>query len=111
MEVLVAVQANALLMHWLDYMKQKIETRRWATPGDLYHNARMRYVYNTTGPSAMGRFLRLKANKAEFKQLQYLHINRPEKATVLTFHDRQAYDVISYQSLSYATKDYTQPHL
>ena len=109
MEVLVAAQANALLVHWMDYMKEQIGQKRWAKPGEFYNTARMRYVYNTTGPAAMERFLRLKANKAEFKQLQYLHINRPEKATVLTFHDKQAYDVISYQSMSYGTKETSQP--
>ena len=109
MEVLVAVQANALLLQWLEYMKQRIAKTPFERPGCFYHNARMRYVYNTTGPAAMGRFLRLTANQTEFKQLQYLHINRPEKATVMTFHDKQAYDVISFQSMSYETKALSQP--
>ena len=57
----------------------------------------------------MRRFLRLPANKAAFKQLQYVHIYRSENANELTWHDQTAYDVISYTSMSYRTKAMAVP--
>ena len=77
MEVLVAAEANALSLRWLEFMQLQIADKPFDKPKSFWRVAKMRYVYQTTGPSAMRRFLRLPANKAEFKQLQYLHINRP----------------------------------
>ena len=109
MEVLIAAQGNAMLPRWLEFMKLQIANKPFMVPTSFWHNAKMRYVYNTTGPSGMRRFLRLKANKEQVKLLQYLHINRPEKAKELTFHGKKAYDVISHQSMSYKTNAVSLP--
>ena len=109
MEVLVAAEANALSLRWLEFMQLQIADKPFDKPKSFWRVAKMRYIYQTTGPSAMRRFLRLPANKAEFKQLQYLHINRPEKAKELTLHDKKAYDAISFQSMSYRTKAVSLP--
>ena len=41
--------------------------------------------------------------------MQYVHINRAEKANELILHEKKAYDVISCQSMSYRTKAVSLP--
>ena len=66
----------------------------------------MRYVFNTTGPYAMRRFLNLPANAAKLQKLKYLECNYFKDAASLNENQKRVLDVISYPSQSYFTKEH-----
>ena len=64
----------------------------------------MRYVYHTTGPRSMKRFLSLPSNRHIVATMKYLELNDFKQAAYLTTNDKRCFDVITYESNSYFTK-------
>ena len=55
MEVIVASEGNAVLLDWLAYIRDQIACKPYDDKSSFYYNAKMRYVFNTTGPYSMRR--------------------------------------------------------
>ena len=111
MEVIVGAPGNAIFIRWLDYIAEEIQKKSYAR-GSFWHKAKMRYIFQTTGPYCMRRFFRLPCN-AEWlaaKSLHYLECNHFKAADRLTVVDKRAFDVLSYPSQSYFT-DATAIHV
>ena len=105
MEVLSAAPRNSVLVRWLDYMKTQISEKEFDGVNSFWRNAKMRYVFHTTGPLALARFLKLPANKECVAKIHLYHMNRPEEAATMTQVQKNIYDVITHQSMSYATTE------
>ena len=104
MEVIVGTPGNAIFIRWLNYIAEQIQKKSYDR-GSFWYNAKMRYIFHTTGPYCMRRFFSLPCN-AEWlaaKRLHYLECNHFKEADRLTVVDKRAFDVISYQSQSYFT--------
>ena len=57
MEVFVASAGEEVLLRWLKHMKAGIAKKKgYKRKASFWNNARMRYIYNTTGPYNMMRF-------------------------------------------------------
>jgi len=105
MEVIVGREGNEIFIRWLDYMMGEIKDKAYRTKKSFWYNARMRYIYNTTGPACLNRFLGLPSN-AEWlsaKNLTYLECNHFKEAHTLTWNQKRKFDVISHESNSYFT--------
>ena len=104
MEVLMSTPGNPILLKWVDYMMSQIDAIDYTLPTSVYKSWRMRYIYQTTGPSAMNRFLNLK----EMKNVEVTHIscNRFRDYNKLTWTQRQSYDVLTRISNSYYTDEF-----
>jgi hypothetical protein len=109
MEVLVATAGNPILMEYLQHIVQEVASRKYET--GFFRHARCRYIYHTTGPSSLARFLKDPSRKAVRRQLIFFELNRPEIANVLSAWAKQSYDVISHFSMSYDTKELQIPVL
>ena len=103
MEVIIGATGNAIFLRWLEHMAQEIRGKDYKDKSSFWYNARMRYVYNTTGPYSMARFFRLPANAEDMRTMKHLRCNFPAEADGLTTLQRRFFDVISYESLSYMT--------
>ena len=104
MEVVIGEQGNPVFIRWLEHIQREIECKPYAKKNSFWYQARMRYVYNTTGPRSMARFLRRPENKANVKTMKYLECNHFKLANSLTKTDERFFDIISYESNSYFTK-------
>lgn len=88
MEVIQSYKSNKLLLLFLDYVKTQIEEKNNI---DIYNTWKARYVYQTTGPYSLNRFLKkMTINK--------FIINEPSKKDLNLNGDE---DFISYPSCSY----------
>ena len=106
MEVIVATRNAEILIGIVNYMVEQIKEKAYHE-GTFWWNARMRYIYHTTGPHCLNRFLRLPCNAlwlAE-KRLRFLKCNHFSQAHKLTEQDKESLDVISFESNSYFTKE------
>jgi len=107
MEVIVGTRGNDFFIRWLNYISQEISNKNYKG-GGFWATAKMRYIYHTTGPKCMNRFLRLACN-AEWlaaKPLHYLQCNHFKDAGELTAQNKRGFDVISYESNSYFTDEH-----
>lgn len=104
MEVIIGEQGNELFVRWLEHIRQEIESKSYSQKSSFWYHAKMRYVYNTTGPMSMTRFLRLPINSFSMDHVKYLECNRFNDALALSNVDRRFFDVISYESNSYFTE-------
>ena len=106
MELLIARAGNPILLAWLDHMGEEITTKPYTNKNSFWFGAKMRYIYHTTGPHSMARFLRLPANKDVYAKLVHVSLNRPvqEGEPALTSTQKRLYEAISYHSCSYLTK-------
>ena len=66
----------------------------------------MRYVFHTTGPYGMNRFLKLPVNAAKLERMKFVECNWFKDAEALNENRKRVFDVISYQSQSYFTKEH-----
>ena len=105
MEVIIGTAGNAVFIDWLDYIRQQLVEKQWRTPGSFWYNAKMRYVFHTTGPYALKRFVNLRCQAQNMKSLKYVECNYFKDEATLSMSRRRLFDVISYQSQSYFTKD------
>lgn len=103
MEVIIGSKGNAIFLRWLEHMAQEIRGKDYGDKSSFWFNARMRYVYNTTGPMSMARFFRLPANAEDMRTMKYLECNWFPEAYQLTALQRRCFDVISHESNSYFT--------
>ena len=88
MEIIQSFKGNKLLLEFLDYVKTQIEEKNKI---EIYKTWKARYVYHTTGPYSLNRFLK---NKYVDKFI----INEPKKNN-LNLNGNE--DFISYPSCSY----------
>jgi len=109
MELLIARAGNPILLAWLDHMAAEIESKTYADKKSFWYGAKMRYIYNTTGPYSMTRFLRLPANKDAYANIVFLNLSSPiqDAGQGLSAAQKRLYDALSYQSISYFTKKQT----
>jgi hypothetical protein len=103
MEVIVAAQGNAIVLDWLEHIRQEIAGKPYKKRSSFWYNAKMRYVYNTTGPISMQRFFRLSANASRLKDMKFLECNHFKNKQSLEPSQHHRFDIISYESNSYFT--------
>ena len=102
MEVLVGALGEPVFLRWLGYIREQIESRSYDE--GVYRTRRMRYVYHTTGPYGMQRFLSLKENKGVRSRMMFLSMNWFKDAPKLTPADWESFDIRTTESNSYFTK-------
>jgi len=103
MEVIIGARENDMLVEIVEYMKQEIASHPY-TKGSFWYLAKMRYIYHTTGPHCLQRFIRTNKDRLTANHLQYLQCNHFKAANRLTVAQMRRFDVISYESNSYFTK-------
>jgi hypothetical protein len=102
MECVIASQGNPIMLEWLSHISNEIKNKMWRRPTDWYHTKRVRYVYHTTGPRSMERFLRSRG-QGPVHGVNYLHCNYFKDESHITPQKRKFFDIISHQSNSYFT--------
>ena len=107
MEVIIGSAGNRVFVDWLDYIRNQIAGKPYADKTSFWYNAKMRYVFNTTGPYSMNRFLKLRSNAATLQNLRWLECNHFEECEVLIENRKRLYDVISFISQSYFSKEHS----
>lgn len=107
MEVIIGSAGNVVFLDWLDYIRDQIAGRPSANKASCWYTRRMRYVFETTGPYSMNRFLKLRSNATTLKSVGFLECNYFKDADALSNVQKRVYDVISYQSQSYFTKEHS----
>ena len=106
MEVLVAEMGASFLLKWLKHMEAQIKERPYTNPASFWHTRRMRYIWNTTGPVSMTRFLEQPVNKGLLARTLFLKMNWFKDEPKLTRQDRLQFEVITAESNSYFTKQH-----
>jgi hypothetical protein len=106
MEVLVGEVRSPFLLGWLDHVCDEIGSKSYRDENSLWYNARMRYIYHTTGPSAMRRFFKKSENRAFMSRVSKLKMNWFKDEPNLTDQDREQFHVITVESRSYETKEH-----
>ena len=104
MEVLVGEVRSPFLLGWLDHVCDEIGSKDYHDKKSLWYNARMRYIYHTTGPMAMRRFLNKPENRTFMSRVSKLNMNWFKDEPKLTDQDREQFHVITVESRSYETK-------
>ena len=102
MEVLVGKVNHPLLWKWLHYMVSEMERLPYSR--GFWRTARKRYIWNTTGPIALQRFLRLPANQEWSADMSYVQCSTSEEGDDNSARDLHRYDVVSRTSNTYFTK-------
>ena len=74
MEVIIAAAGSAVLVRWLEYIQEQIDTTDYSS-GTHYDGKRMRYVLQTTGPYAMPRFLKLREQRLTVANMTFIECN------------------------------------
>ena len=108
MEVIVGTKGHEFFIRWLDYVSAEIKTKPYSRKNCFWRVARMRYIYHTTGPACLNRFLGLPCNVEWLaaKSLHYLECNHFSEQSELTALGRRQFDVISHESNSYFTNEH-----
>ena len=104
MEVLVGEVRSPFLLGWLHHVCDEIGSKDYHNKNSLWYNARMRYIYHTTGPMAMRRFLNKPENSTFMSRVSKLNMNWFKDEPKLTDQDREQFHVITVESRSYETK-------
>ena len=103
MEVLVGAAGNSVFLDWLEYIKKEIASKPYHSPGSFWYVAKMRYVYQTTGPLSMQRFLRL---SAKTQGMTFISSSWFKQAKNIRLKESGAFEVLSFESNSYFTKEH-----
>lgn len=90
MEIIQSYKDNKLLLEFLDYVKIQIEEKNKI---DIYNTWKGRYIYHTTGPYSLNRFLKNKEVK------KFIINEALTKTNLLNLNGNE--DFISYPSCSY----------
>ena len=106
MEVIIGSAENAVFLDWIEYIREQIACKPYTDNSSFWHTARMRYVFHTTGPYGMNRFLKLPVNAAKLERMKFVECNWFKDAEALNENRKRVFDVISYQSQSYFTKEH-----
>ena len=75
MEVLVGEKGSPVFLKWLEHIRKEIFEKNYKDQHSFWHNAKMRYIYNTTGPVSMRRFLKLPENASLQRRMLRLTMN------------------------------------
>ena len=94
LEIIQSVKSHPYLLKYLDYIKSQIIEKDKL---EIYDKWKMRYVYQTTGPYSLTRFLN------NLEDIDTYFINAPEEHDG-TINLRGNEDFISFPSCSYKTK-------
>ena len=103
MEVISANPKNPVLLQWLDYIQKQIQEKDYRAENSVWRNRRMRYVYQTTGPAALKRFL---DELNDYKALGRITCNRFDDYPDLSPKQKEVYDVLTRRSNSYYTREF-----
>jgi hypothetical protein len=103
MEVIIGSAGNIVFLDWLAYVHQEIASKPYAQKKSFWYCAKMRYVFHTTGPHSMNRFLTKYRNDVD-ADIKYLECNYFKEVDSLSENRKRLFDVISYPSQSYFTK-------
>ena len=103
MEVISANPKNPVLLKWLDYIQKQIQEKDYRAENSVWRNRRMRYVYQTTGPAALKRFL---DELNDYKALGHITCNRFDDYPDLSPKQKEVYDVLTRRSNSYFTNEF-----
>ena len=103
MEVISANPKNPVLLKWLDYTQKQIQEKDYRAEKSVWKNRRMRYVYQTTGPAALKRFL---DELNDYKALGRITCNRFDDYPDLSPKQKEVYDVLTRRSNSYFTNEF-----
>ncbi len=103
MEVLVGAAGNSVFLDWLEYIKKEIASRPYHSPDSFWYIAKMRYVYHTTGPLSMQRFLRL---SAKTQGMTFISSSWFKQTKNIRLKESAAFEVLSFESNSYFTKEH-----
>jgi len=103
MEVIIGSAGNSMFLDWLAYVHQEIASKPYAQKKSFWYSAKMRYVFHTTGPHSMNRFLTKYRNDVD-ADIKYLECNYFKEVGSLSENRKRLFDVISYPSQSYFTK-------
>ena len=107
MEVIIGAAGHHVFVDWLNYIDTQIQCKPYADTRSFWYAAKMRYVFQTTGPYSMNRFLKLKSNATTLRNLTWLDCNHFKDADSLTANRKRLYDVISFRSQSYFTQEHS----
>ena len=99
MEVLIASESNPILLPWLCYLVCQIEEKNYAH-SPFWQKWKMRYIYHSTGPKCMSRFLHLKCNVEVRRTLKFLSSNNFVEGADVSMSAKRMYDVLSFESRS-----------
>ena len=122
MEVIIGAPRNPHLLRWLHHMVDRVKHIQWTQKGSFWHTAKMRYIWHTTGPISMERFLTAKGKGKRMALSQQstglsantavkfscLQCNRKDDSNAfdqMTKDDRASLDVITHTSISYKTSE------
>ena len=103
MEVLVGAAGNSVFLDWLEYIKKEIASKPYHSPDSFWYIAKMRYVYHTTGPLSMQRFLRL---SAKTQGMTFMSSTWFKQTKNIRLKESAAFEVLSFESNSYFTKEH-----
>ena len=106
MEVIVGQCGEPFFLRWLTHIAEEIAGKPYQDPKSFWWTAKMRYVYNTTGPVAMKRFLEKPENASLRSRLLHLRMNWFKDVGNLSRADRRHFDIITTESNSYFTKEH-----
>ena len=104
MEVLVGEVRSPFLLGWLDHVCDEIGSKDYHNKKSLWYNAKMRYIYHTTGPMAMRRYFNKPEHRTFVSRVSKLNMNWFKDEPKLTDQDREQFHVITVESRSYETK-------
>ena len=107
MEVIIGSAGNRVFMDWLNYIRNQIAGKPYADKSSFWYAAKMRYVFNTTGPYSMNRFLKLPSNATALRNLRWLECNHFKETELVIDNRKRLYDVISFISQSYFSKEHS----
>ena len=104
MEMVSGAAGNPIFLEIVKHQLKEIASRSY--DDGFWRMAKMRYVYHTTGPKAMQRFLQMPRQAALLGSLVYWELNRPDQFEGMTAYRKRRYDGVSRFSLSYATAEH-----
>ena len=103
MEVLVGAAGNTVFLDWLEHIKKEIASKPYHSSDSFWYTAKMRYVYRTTGPLSMQRFLRL---SAKTQGMTFISSSWFKQTKNTRLKESAAFEVLSFESNSYFTKEH-----
>ena len=75
MEVIIGSAGNPVFLDWMENMQEQIARKPYKNKSSFWLAAKMRYIWYTTGPYAMNKFLKLPVNRAQMQRLRAIECN------------------------------------
>jgi hypothetical protein len=105
MEVIVGTAGNPIFIDWLKYIRKQIPMFKYKKKGSCYNRRKMRYIWHTTGPHAMNRFLKTPVAVEKLRGFRHLECNSFKDVDSMNDSRMRHFDVISFESMSYKTDE------